>query len=219
MPELSSDAAPSSTSRPSTRRRVARRYLTGLSAAGLTAALALTVAVGDAAASPAAKPPARVVTLTSSSSSPTGNLTVQVKYQLEPRGRNKVLSVTFSGGSKISLKHPALIMSLRPMVPLPLVHRQVHCQKIGTHRRCSIRVIAFVTILKIHNQRHFSGALPAKALAQIGKIFAMPPRLIMPGGYVLSATFASVIRHKRQISVDTMLAGLRVGVLLGASLP
>jgi hypothetical protein len=208
VPELS-NAAHSSVSR---RRapRVARRYLTGLSAAGVTAVIALTGAVSDASASPAANPPARVVTLTSNSSAPTGNLTVQVRYQLEPRGRNKVLSATFSGASKISLRHPALIVSLRPVLALPPRH---------PGQRVSVRVIAFSFILRLHNARSFRGALPARLLRQLGKVFASPPRRPRLGGYVLSATVASVRRTKRQISLQVSPVGLRVGVLLGPVRP
>lgn len=213
MPELVSDATHSPER---TRPRRARRYLTGLSAAGVTAALALTVAASGASASPA---PARVVTLTSNSSAPTGHLTLHVKYQLEARGRNKVRSVTFSGASKVSLKHPALIVSLRPVLlpPSVIIHRR-GCPPNGTHQRCSIHVIVFTIILKIHSLGNFSGALPAKALAQISKVFARSPR-VGPGGYLLSATVASVIRHKRQIAISTVPAGLQVGVLIGPALP
>lgn len=216
MPELVSDATHSP--EPARQRR-ARRYLTGLSAAGVTAALALTVAASGALASPAPSAPARVVTLTSSSSAPTGHLTVKVRYQLEPRGRKKVLSVTFSGGSKIKLRHAALIVSVRPALlpPAVIIHRR-GCPPNGTHQRCSVRVIAFTRILKIHRLGNFSAALPAKALAQISKVFARSPR-VRPGGDLLSATVASVIRHKRQIAINTTPAGLQVGVLIGPALP
>lgn len=188
-----------------------RRYLTGLSVAGVTAAIALTGAVSDASASPAANPPARVVTLTSTSSAPTGNIALQIKYQLERAGRNKVLSVTFSGASKISLRHPALIVSLRPVAPLGVVHRG---------QRIPIHVIAFSLIVKLHSSRHFSGTLPAKVLAQLDKIFASQSRhrRLMPGGFVLSATVASVGQRERPIGI-AVPAGLQVGALLGPALP
>ena len=199
MRELSSDAAHSSVSRQRAR-RVARRYVTGLSAAGVTAALALTVAVGDASASPAASASARVVTLTSSSTAPTGHLTVQLKYRLEPRGRNKLLSVTYSGASKISLKHPALIVSLRPVA------------------RASIHGSVNAVILRLHNSKHFSGALPARLLALIGKSLAAPSGRIHPAGSLLSAAVASVVRHKNWVSISAP-AGLQVGLLIGPALP
>lgn len=185
-------------------------YLIGLSAAGITAAIALTGIASDASATSAPSAPARVVTLTSNSSAPTGHLTLQVKYQLQPRGRNKLLSVTFSGASRISLSHPALIVSLRPV---PLLRRHAP----GGGR--SVHVIAFSLILKIHNVRNFSGALPAKVLAQISKIFASPPRhRLVLGGSVLSATVASVSRPKSQAAIAVPV-GLQVGVLLGPAVP
>lgn len=209
MPDLVSDATHSSVSRPSARRRLARRYLTGLSAAGVTAAITLAAVASDASASPAPKAPAHVVTLTSSSSAPTGHLMVQIKYRIEPRGRNKLLSVTFSGASKISLRHPALIVSLRPVLPLPLR---------GGGGGGSVRPTAFSFILRLHNARNFSGALPTKLLAQLSKIFASPPRRVRPGGSVLSATVASVSRPRSQVGI-TVPVGLQVGVLLGPAVP
>lgn len=211
MPGLSSDVAHSSVSRTSEPRRVVRRYLTGLSAAGVTAAIALTGIASDASASPAPSAPARIVTLTSNSSSPTGHLTVQVKYQLEPQGRNKVKSVTFSGASKISLRHPAVIVSLRPVLTLP--------RRIPGGGVRSIRAIGFTLILKIHNARNFSGALPAKVLTQISKIFAGPGRhRVVLGGFVLSAVVASVNRVNKHVAISAPV-GLQVGVLLGPALP
>jgi hypothetical protein len=206
VPELPSDAHSPGSSL-STRRRVARRYLTGLSAAGLTAALALTVAVGDASASPAASP-ARVVTLTSSSSAPTGQLTVKVKYQLVRPGRNKLLSVTFSGASKVSLRHPALILSVRPVLVPPF--------RRGGGSPVGVRFHPFNLILRIRDVHKFSGALPARAVATIGKMLALRHRVLQTA--VLSAAVGSVIRHKHQVSISTPV-GLQVGVLLGPVAP
>lgn len=190
---------------------VIRRYLTGLSAAGVTAAVVLAGAIGDASASPAVSPPNRVVTLTSSSSSPTGNITLKVKYHLERGGRNKVLSATFSGGSKVGLKNPALIVSLRPVVPLGL-------RRVG--RRRTVHVIAFTLILRLHSARHFSGSLPARVLRQISKVFAGQAihRRLRPAGFVLSATAASVSQRRKPIGIAAPV-GLQVGVLLGPVLP
>lgn len=186
---------------------VIRRYLTVLSAAGLTAAVVLAVAVSDASASPAASSSSRAVTLTSSSSSPTGNLTTRVKFRIEPQGRNKVLSVTVSGSSRVSLKHPALIVSLRPVARL-IVHGQV-------------RAFGFVLILRLHSARHFSRALPAKVLTQIDKVFAALNRHRQPiTAALLSVTVGSVSRPGTQkpISISAPV-GLQVGVLLGPALP
>ena len=205
MPELPSDAHSSGSSL-SARRRVARRYVTGLSAAGLAAALALTAAVGDASASPAASP-ARVVTLTSSSSASTGQLTVKVKYQFERPGRIKPLSVTFSGGSKLSFRHPALVLSLRPVL-VPPVRRGPGPVGVQVH--------PFRLILRLRDVHNFSGALSARAVATIGKILALRHRVLQTA--VLSAAVASVIRSKHGVSISTPL-GLQVGVLLGPVAP
>jgi hypothetical protein len=206
VPEFARDACSSGSSL-STRRRVARRYLTGLSAAGLTAALALTVAVGDASASPAASP-AHVVTLTSSSSASTGQLTVKVRYQLERPGRIKLLSVTFSGASKVSLQHPALVLSLRPVL-VPPIRRGTGPVGVQAHH-------PFRLILRIRDARKFSSALPARALATIGKILALRHRILPTA--VLAAAVASVIRHNHEVSISTPV-GLQAGVLLGPVAP
>lgn len=76
----------------------------------------------------------------------------------------------------------------------------------------------FSFILRLHNARSFSGALPAKLLAQLSKIFANPPRRVRPGGSVLSATVASVSRLRSQVGIAVPV-GLQVGVLLGPALP
>jgi hypothetical protein len=219
VPELSSDAQSPGSSQ-SARRRVARRYLTGLSAAGLTAALALTMAVGDASASPSAKSPARVVTLISSSSAPTGHLTVQVKYQPEKRGRNKVVSVTFSGASRVSLRHPALVISLRPVLAPPLRRGsgagvQKPAPKGGP---VGVQVHAFTLILRIRDAHKFTGALSARVVATINKVLAGPIHRVPLVGRVLSVAVASIIRHKRQVSISTPV-GLQTGVLLGPVAP
>lgn len=213
MPELSSDAAHSPVSGQRAR-RVARRYLTGLSVAGVTAAVALAGAVSDASASPAASP-SRVVTLTSSSSAPTGHLTVQVKYRLAVRGRNKLVSVTYSGGTKLIHRHAALVISLVPALLPPFPGRgQVSS---GGKKQVPIHFPRLSIILKIHNARQFSGALPAKVVASISKIFASRHR-VFPGTTVLEATVASVRRFKKQVQIDAP-AGLQVGVLLGPLAP
>jgi hypothetical protein len=203
VPELSSDAAHSPVSRHSAQRRGARRYLTG--AAGVVAAVALTGAVSAASAAPAPSAPARVVTLTSGSTAPTGHITLQVKYQLKPGARNKLRSVTFSGASKISLKHPALVVSFRPVLPRPF-KGQVHA-------------IALTIILRIKNASNFSGALGAKLIASINKNFAGGPRRGLLSDSLLSATVASVSRPKSHQQSITAPVGLQVAVLLGPLLP
>jgi hypothetical protein len=80
-------------------------------------------------------------------------------------------------------------------------------------------VIAFAIALKLPNPARFSDALPTKLLAQIGKVFAGRSSRLGPGGYVLSATVASVIRHKRWATLEAAPAGLQAGVLLGPAAP
>jgi len=179
-----------------------RKYLTGLSAAGITAALVLTGAASSVAASPAPQAHPQVVTLNSSTSSSAGHITLAVRYQVESKGQFKVLSATFSGGTPIKFNHPAMVLALRPL-PSPSIHR-------GGQR---VAVRPFTVILPVHSASHFSGSLPAKLLAVLGKALSFSPRRPQPGGSVLEAILASVTRSPKPGGISTVL-GLQVGVLL-----
>jgi hypothetical protein len=183
-----------------------RKYLTGLSAAGITAALVLTATASGAAASPATPASPQVVTLTSSTSSSAGHITLKFRYQVEPKGKIKPLSATFSGGTRIGFKHPAMLLSLRPIPSPASIRGQKPVPRFG-----------FTIILPVHSASHFSGSLPARLLAIIGKIISAGPRRFPPSGSVLQAILVSIARTK-PVSISTVL-GLQVGVLLHPALP
>jgi hypothetical protein len=184
-----------------------RKYLTGLSAAGITAALVLTGAASGAAASPAPQASPHVVTLTSSTSSSAGNLTVKVRYQIEAKGKLKALSATVTGGTPIKFKHPALLLALRPVLSPPGGRGQVPAPGFG-----------FTIFLRVRSASHFSVSLPAKLLAIISKSISAPPRRVSPGGLVLQAVLASVTGSRKPVNITTVL-GLQVGVLLRPAAP
>lgn len=181
-----------------------RKYLTGLSAAGITAALVLTGAASSVAASPATPASPQVVTLNSSTSSSAGHITLTVKYQAEPKGQFKVLSATFSGGTPIKFNHPALLLTLRPVLSLS-IHRGQKPAPAPAH--------PFFVILPVHNTGHFSGSLSARLRAILGKLISFSPRRIQPFGSVLEAILVAVNRSSKPIGISTVL-GLQVGVLL-----
>src|SRR5258708_40306767 len=75
---------------------IAQRALGGLSIAGIAAAVILTGAASGAPAPPAAAASGTTpgaTTVTETTSSPAGDLTIAVKYQPEPHGKLRLLSV------------------------------------------------------------------------------------------------------------------------------
>jgi hypothetical protein len=194
MPELSA--------RPR-RPRIARRYANGLSALAAGAGLVLTGAASSSAA-PATQASPRVITLTSSTSSPAGHLTVTLRYELTPSRAVKPLSVSYSGGSSLRLSHSAILFTLRPVAGT-LFRRG---------RQVRTRAPGIVLILKISDLRHFSGRIPVRTLPKlIGRVVS-PKRGLAPLSAVLEASLASVTTKPKGISLPV---GLQVGVLFGFS--
>lgn len=204
MPVLTGETAHSSRRRP--RLGAPRRRLTAIAVAGVTGAVLVTGAVTGALAAAPAPAPSNIVTLTSSSSTSAGHLTVRLRYQVGRAGRIRPLSVSFAGGTSLKLRHPALIFSLRPLLAAPF--RQIHAP--------SGRL--FVTlIVRLRDSHHFSGTLRARLFA-IGDGRIAGRRLPAPGGRLLEATLASVFRANRhQVSISAPL-GLQVGILFGPAL-
>jgi len=176
-----------------------------VAASGVTGAVLVTGAVTGASAAPAPAP-SHVVTLESSSSSSAGHLVLRIRYEVERAGHIKPISISYAGGTDVKLRHPALIVSLRPLGPLP--PRQVHARK-------GRPVVSL--ILRLRNTHHFSGTLPLRlfspAFGRIGR-----KRIPFLGGRILEATVASVQRYTRQVAISVP-ADLQVGILLGPALP
>lgn len=184
----------------------ARRYLAGVSAVGIAAGLVLTGAATGSAAptSGGSGHAARVITLTSNTSSSAGQLTVRFSYRPGESGSAKPLSLTFSGGSPLKIAHPAVVISFR-FVP-GFVH--------GKPVQVKARPRAFAVVVRIRDVRHFSGKLPIKDLPRMAWKFGKQPRKIrvVPTA-LIGATVASV-STKRPVSISAPV-GLQVGIVLG----
>jgi hypothetical protein len=190
------------------RLRATRRYLAGFSAAGVAAGLVLTgTAAGSAAPTlrgSGSGHPARIITLTSNTSSAAGQLTVRFSYRPGKGGAVKPLSLTFSGGSPLKIAHPAVIFTLRP------VPGSVHGKPVqGKSRRPTITVV-----VRIRDVHHFSGKLPVKDLPRIGLRFGKSSRQIRPAPAVIIEASVASVSSKRPVSISA-LVGLQIGVLLG----
>jgi hypothetical protein len=195
MPELSG--------RPR-RSRIARRYAIGVGALAAAAGLVLTAAASSSAA-PATQASPRVITLTSSTSSQAGQLTVTLRYEVTRNGGVKPLSVSYSGGSSVRIRHCAILFALAPVAG-PTVRRG---------RQVRVHAPRFVLILKVSDSRHFSGTIPARTLPKlIGRFVSPKRRIVAPPTAVLEASLASATTKPKQISLPV---GLQVGVLLGFS--
>jgi hypothetical protein len=209
VPVLTGEVPPSSRPRRPLRLSGPRRRLIALAAAGVTGAVLVTGAVTGASAAAPASAPSHVITLTSSTSSAAGHLIVRLRYQLGSAGKFRPLSVSYAGGTSQNLRHPALIFSLRPLLPFPLrLVRKGNFKAQGP----------FVTlILRVRDSRHFSGTVPSRLF---GKVSIRAGRKVpVLGGLVLETTLASVSSAKhKQIAINAPI-GLQVGILLGPAIP
>ena len=180
-----------------------RRSLAGLAATGMAAGLILTGAVSGSAAPTAASASSRVVTLTSSTSSAFGQLTLRLRYEIKAGHQVKPLSLTYSGGSSLRLKHPVLVIVLRPLLG-PFVH------KAG---KKPVR-IALPRILWLRDSRHFSGTLRLPKVSWVRRKAGQKRHPVLaPLGAVLSATLGSATSRK-PISIQAV-AGMQTGILIG----
>ncbi len=209
MPVITGEVSPSSRSRRLFGVPRRRRRLAAIAAAGATCA-ALAVGAVTASAAPAASAPPRVITLTSSSSSAGDHLTVSFRYQTERAGKIKPLPVSYAGGTRLKLRHPVLIVTLRPVADFPF--RQVHKQ--------TVAVRAFTLVVRIRNAGDFSGTfrLPSRLFGRVSWISGGHLGSI-PVSRVLTVTLASISRPKPPPTVITALGGAQVGILLGPALP
>jgi hypothetical protein len=161
--------------------RIVRRSAGGLSVAGLIAAAILTSVVSSAPASAVAGSPASPGqnTVTQTTSSSAGTMTVEVKDHRGRRGLT-VATVTYTFTAAAAIKRPALNILFVPSVP-PLVHR----------RLANRRIVAFHVNLK-GPLTTFSGALPARVIAMVNRNGGLQ------GGYTLMANLASIIKKTRR---------------------
>jgi len=138
------------------------------------------------------------VTATASTSQANGNLSLTVKYVRGPHGRDRLTSVTYSGGSQAKITHPAVLIMIRPVGPIP-----------APRQRRSRHGFAFGISLKISSAASFSGSVPAKLLASINKAIARSKALPQD---LVTVALVNAPKHRRQ---TISLAGLlQAGVLL-----
>lgn len=152
------------------RRAVAWRSAGGMSVAGIAAAVIFTGAAGSAPARPAASGAARgVTTLTETTSSAAGTMTVQVKYVKPRRGKITPLSVTFSGTSKVAVKRPAEVFVFGQAVPsLPPRLQVLPGTSVATGQRPRTWIIIVVN-LRPNGLHNFSGSLPRRDIREINQ--------------------------------------------------
>jgi hypothetical protein len=144
-------------------RAITQRSIGGLSAVGLGAAVLFTGTAHHLGSNPAAASGAVSGgnTLTATTTTAAGDLTTQVKYQDEPAGKVRILSVTYSGDLKVPLKKRSLLLfEFGPGLAngKPVKHSVI---------------IAFGALLP-KGQHHFSGSISGKHLGRKGP-------LILPG--------------------------------------
>jgi hypothetical protein len=136
---------------------------------------------------PAAAGAPRGNTLTETTSSPAGDMTVQVKYGYEARGKIKLLSVTYSGDSKVAVKKPTLIFMLGPanLAGPPWKQYRNQSQSAKVHG-----FFLFFVSLRAADLHNFAGSLPAR------DINATNRKGGLIGNETLSVTLASVVKSK-----------------------
>lgn len=177
------------------RRMIARRSAAGLSVASLVAAAILTSVAGSAPASAVVGSPGSPSqnTVTQTTSSSAGTMTVQVKDRRGRRGLT-VASVTYSFTAAAAIKRPSFNIIFAPSGP-PLVHRP----------RVSRRIVVFHVNLK-GPLTTFSGALPARVLAQVNKNGGLQ------GGYDLRVNLANIIKKTRRFITARLI--MQEGIVL-----
>ena len=185
------------------RKAALRRSIAALTVSGAAAAVLVTTAAGGVQTAAAAESSAALrgaVTSTVTSSSSAGNLTVGVKYGRTAHGGIKIASVTYSGGAKAAVRHPALIITFSsggPPQPVP-----------GQRR---IHGFLVVLRLKVADAKSFSGSLSAHQLAALNKAESSPAGRF---GGTLSATLASVVKQHRGFTARQVI---QAGLLLSGA--
>jgi hypothetical protein len=190
------------------RRTIVQRSAAGLSVAGVSAAVILTGSAASSASAGAAPSaaPRGGNTLTETTSSAAGTMKIQVKYRNEPRGKIKLLAVTYSGDSKIAIRKPGLLFVFSPGNPLgpppgPIRHKK------PWRRAVSPRILVFSVSVRAGHLHDFAGALPPRLIAAANRGGGFPAREL------LSVSLAALPRPKghgpTRISIHpVMQAGL-----------
>jgi hypothetical protein len=192
------------------RRRIGRRPLAALSAAGVAAAVILTGAASSVPAASAATAAGRPVPaaapgpgVTENVVLPSGTMTIRVRYVRGSSGR--LAAVRYAGHARTGVRHAVLIFSVSSDLP----GRQVKPGAVVRVKPTPATGIIWILKLKPSVVRRFSGSVPARVLASVnkyvrtrpgstltlvlgqavtGKPGGKPPiavRVVLPGGVVL----------------------------------
>jgi hypothetical protein len=163
-------------------RSAAQKSMAVLSAAGVTAAIILTGAASSPPAPAAAGTLPGGNTLTETTSSPAGTMTVQVRYHYEPGGKIRVVSVTCSGHAVVVVPKPALLVVIGPPnLPgsPPAASNRTQWQNV------SLRTYVFSISLRLGTGGEFTGSLSARDISIIRHHGGLP------GNETLAVTLAS----------------------------
>jgi hypothetical protein len=161
-PRLSADAA----WRAGRRRRWAAMAVSAatVTAAAVLVPLAVRGVTAAAPTSPAAAPGGTM--LTETTSSPAGTMTVQVRYQPDRTGA-RLLSITYSGSSHVSVRHPGLAFSLK--------------EPVAAHR---VEVVTIGIRLTQSELRHFTGSVPLRPSVRRLPVVASTLTAVLGGPFI-----------------------------------
>jgi hypothetical protein len=134
-------------------RVIAQRSLSGLSAVGIGAAFIFTGGASSAPA-PEAGSAGHVITVTETTSSAAGKMSVVIKYADRPHGRISISSLAFSAHSNTVIKHAFLEITLTPSVT--------------GHKAHGLGAIIALSSPS-EDRRNFTGSVPQKAFSPLNK--------------------------------------------------
>jgi hypothetical protein len=167
--------------------------------------LVLTGASAGSASPSVATASSKVITLTSSTSSSAGHLTVRLKYDFGPHDSIRVVSAAYSGGSPLRFAHPALVVTFRPVLS----------PSVGRVTKVKGRSPFGPLILKIRDARAFSGRFPVRDLPRLS--WKSVGRKGKPGpgpSLLIESAIGSVSTAGKSVTIESVV-GLQVGIVLG----
>lgn len=170
------------------RRTIAQQSLGGLSVASVAAVAIFAGVAGGVPVAPASSSGATPAghTLTETTSSRAGDMTIQAKYRYEPHGRIKLLSVTYSGDAQVAVRKPSLLFEFgsgNPQGTPPATNRQ-------PRQPTKLRGYVFLFFVNLRSAalHDFTGSLPVRDIAFLNKNGGLS------GGETLSVTLSSRVK-------------------------
>ena len=151
------------------RRTIAQRSVGGLTVLGLGAAVFVTGVAHGPAAPASSSGTDGVTTLTETTSSSAGTMTIQVKYR--PAARNltgvRLLSITYSGSAHARPQHPVLVFTLAESGAgryCPITAKR--CSVTLKKRKRGSPAVGVTIVLKLNRSElsHFTGSVPPRRL-------------------------------------------------------